>query len=121
MKNDSFVASRRSFSKLAKSRFKTHCLLSNDSFKQMFMVSSGGILVNNEVMSRLAIKQSQFCCSISLAKSKGSLTLYSLAVNVLSIGTRNLVSLHISVPMAEVIGRKAGQPSITFSWTFARP
>ena len=34
MKNDSFVASRRSFSKLARSRFETHCFLSNDSLNK---------------------------------------------------------------------------------------
>ena len=73
MRKDSFVASRRSFSKLAQSRFETHYFLPNDSFKQIFMVSSRGMLVNNEVMSRLDIKQSEFCCSISLAKSNESL------------------------------------------------
>ena len=99
MKNDSFVASRRSFSKLTRSRLETHCCLSNDSFKQMFMVSSRGMLVNNEVMSRLAIKQSEFCCSISLAKSNESLTLYSLEVKSLSTGTRNLAILYMGVPI----------------------
>ena len=89
MEDDSFVASRGSFSKLARSRFETHCFLSNDSFKQIFMVSSRGMLVKNEVILRLAIKQSQFCWSISLAKSNESLTLYSLEVKSLSIGTEN--------------------------------
>ena len=84
------------------------------------MVSSRGMLVNNEVMSRLAIKQSEFCCSISLAKSNESLTLYSLEVKSLSTGTRNLAILYVGVPMTERIARKAGQPSITFLWTFAR-
>ena len=81
----------------------------------MFVVSSRGMLVNNEVMSRLAIKQSEFCCSISLAKSKESLPLYLLEVKSLVIGTRNLAILYMGVPMAEIIGRKAGHPSITFS------
>ena len=80
----------------------------------MFMVSSRGMLVNDEIMSRLAIKQSEFCCSIFLAKSNESLTLYSLEVKSLSIGTRNLAILCIGVLMAEGIGQKAGQPSITF-------
>ena len=57
MKNDSFLASRRSFSKLSPSRFEMHCFLSNDSFQQISMVSlREGMLVNNEVMSRLAQK-----------------------------------------------------------------
>ena len=59
MKNDSFVTSRRSFSKLARSEFETNYFLSNESFKQIFMVLSRRMLVNNEVMSRLAIKQSE--------------------------------------------------------------
>ena len=79
------------------------------------MVSTRGMFVNNEVMSRLSIKQSEFCCSISLAKSNESLTQYSLEVKSLRIGTRNLAILHVGVPMAERIGRKAGQLSITFS------
>ena len=69
MKNDSFVANRRSFSKLARSRFETYCFLSNNSFEQMLMVSSRGMLVNNEVMSRLAIKQSEKLqyCSVAVS------------------------------------------------------
>ena len=84
------------------------------------MVSSRGMLVNNEVMSRLAIKQSEFCRSIPLAKSNEFLTLHSLKVKSLSIGTRNLAILYVGVPLTERIARKAGQPSITFLWTFAR-
>ena len=61
MKNDFIVASCRSFSKLARSRFETHFFFSNDSSKQIFIVSSRGMLVNNEVMSRLSVKQSEFC------------------------------------------------------------
>ena len=53
----------------------------------MFMVSSRGMIVNNEVISRLAIKQSEFCCSISLAKRNESSTLYSLDVKSLSFRT----------------------------------
>ena len=121
MKNDSFAATLRSFSKLARSRFEAHCFLPNDLFKQMFMVSSRGMLVNNEVVSRLAIKQSEFCCSISLAKSKESLTLYSLKVKSLGIGMKNVSIIYVGVLMSDKIGRKAGQPSITFLRTFARP
>ena len=50
MKNDSFVASRRDFSRQARSSSETHRLLSNNSFKQIFMVSFRRLLVNNEVM-----------------------------------------------------------------------
>ena len=67
----------------------------------MFMVLSRGMWVNNEVMSRLAMKTSEFCCSISLAKWNESLTLYSLEVKSLSTETRNLPILYVGVPMAE--------------------
>ena len=87
----------------------------------MFMVSSRGMFTNNEVMSRLAIKQSELCCSISLAKSNESLKLYLLEAKSLSIATRNLAILHVVIPMKDRIGQKAEQPSITFLWTFARP
>ena len=65
-------------------------------------------------MSGLAIKQSEFCRSISLAKSNESLTLYSLEVKSLSIGTRNLAILYVGIPMTERIAQKAGQQSVTF-------
>ena len=39
----------------------------------------------------------------------------------LYIGGKYKDLLHVGVPMAERIGPKAGQPSITFLWTFARP
>ena len=68
------------------------------------------MLVNNEFMSRFAMKQSGFYGSISLAKSNKSLTLHSSKVKSLSIGTRNLAILNLGVSMAERIGRKAGQP-----------
>ena len=80
MKNDYFVESCRTFLKLSRSRVETHGVLSSDSIKQIFMNSLRGMLVKNEVMSRLAIKQSEFCRIISLAKSNESLTLYSLEV-----------------------------------------
>ena len=50
------------------------------------------------------MKQSEFYCSISLVKSNESLTLYSLEVKSLSIGTRNLVILYVGAPMTERIG-----------------
>ena len=78
------------------------------------MVSSRRMLVNNEVVSRLAIKQSEICFSISLAKSKESLTLYSLKVKSLGVGTKNVSILYVGVPMTDRNSRKAGQPSITF-------
>ena len=115
-----FRSKPRSFSKLSWSRFETHCFLLNDSFKQIFVVFPRGILVNNEVVSRLAIKQSGFCWRISLAKSYKSLILYLLEVKSLSIGTKNLAIISVGVSMVARIGWKVGKPSITFLWTFAR-
>ena len=71
------------------------------------MVSSRGILESNEVISRLAIKHSEFCSRISLAKSNDSLTLYSLEAKFLSIVTKNLAVLCVDVPMTERINQKA--------------
>ena len=61
MKNEFFVARGRSFSKQSESRFVTHCFLSNNSFKKIYTISSGGMLVNDEVTSRLAMKQLECC------------------------------------------------------------
>ena len=41
-------------------RIKTHCFISKYSSTKLFTVLSRGMLLNNEVISRLAIKQSQF-------------------------------------------------------------
>ena len=54
------------------------------------------------------MKQSKFCWSISLAKSNKSLTLYSLEVKSLNIGTRNLTVLYLGDPVAEGVGRNQG-------------
>ena len=54
------------------------------------------------------MKQSKFCWSISLAKSNKSLTLYSLEVKSLNIGTRNLTILYLGDPVAEGVGRNQG-------------
>ena len=84
-KNNCFVASRRNFLKVAQPRFETHCFLSNDSFKQIFMVSSRGMLINNEakgvfshfdsfiprsyrfnLVSTLIFRCYSICCSMEL-------------------------------------------------------
>ena len=44
------------------------------------MVLSSGMLVNNEVTSKFARKQSKFCRRSSLAKSEEFLTLCSLEI-----------------------------------------
>ena len=47
---------------------------------QILMVSSKGILVNKESMSRLVMCKFEFCWEISFAKWNESMTLNSLAV-----------------------------------------
>ena len=98
MKNNSFVARHRSFSKLFWSRFQTHYFLSNDPFKQILMVSSRGMLVNNEIISRLAIKQLKFCWRIPLAKPNESLTLRSLKVKSFKYRNKKLSYLICGCP-----------------------
>ena len=68
MKKDSLVASRSSFSKLSSLKFKLNWLLVNDSIKQIFMVLLKGTLVNNKIMSRLAMKKTEICSKFSAAK-----------------------------------------------------
>ena len=78
------------------------------------MTSSSGMLTNNDLMPRYAVKQSQVCWRISLAESNASLRLYSLKVKSLSIGTKNVATLYKGLPKAEKISRKAGKLSVTF-------
>ena len=46
---------------------------------------------------------------------------YSLVVRGSSIGTKNVASLYVGVPMADKIGLKDGRPSVTILWTLAEP
>ena len=80
----------------------------HDSFKQIFMVSSREMLVNNKVMLRIAVKQSEFSWSIFSVKSYEPLTLYSWEAKSVTIGTKNLTTLYVGVPLAKGIRRKAG-------------
>ena len=77
-KKNLFIANSRSLVKLSWSRFETHCFFPNNILKQIFMVLSS--VVNNEVTSRFARKQSKFCWRNPLAKSEEFLTLCSLEV-----------------------------------------
>ena len=47
--------------------------------------------------------------------------MYSLVVRSSSIGTKNFESFSVGVTMAEKIGLKDGRPSVTISWTLAKP
>ena len=61
------------------------------------------------------------CSTISSPNKKVSLTVDSLIVRQLSIGTRNLVVLYVGVPIAENIGLKIGQTSAIALRTLQRP
>ena len=95
--------------------------LSNDSFKQIYMVLFRGVSINNEAMSWIGIKQPELYWSIFLAKPKESLRLHSFYVKFLSTRTGNLSILYVSVLVAERISRKGGQPSANLLWTYAKP
>ena len=61
IKNEKLLESHTKLLKLSQSRSETNWLLANDSFKQIFMVLSRQILMNNEVLLRLRINESEFC------------------------------------------------------------
>ena len=46
---------------------------------------------------------------------------YSLVVRGSRIGTKNLASLYVGVPMADKIVLKDGRLSVTILWTLAKP
>ena len=70
----------------------------------MPIVSSSCILVNKDWMSNEAIYKLVLLLQISFENENKSLTVYSLLVNSLSIGTKNFAKLYELVPMAERIG-----------------
>ena len=74
----------------------------------MSIVSSSGILVNKDWMSNEAMYELVLLLRISFENENESLTVYSLMVNSLSIGTKNFAKLYEQVPMAERIGRSGG-------------
>ena len=57
----------------------------------------------------------------SLANEKESLTVYSLVVTGSMIGTRNLDSLYVGVPIIETIGRNLGRLSTNDLCIFGNP
>ena len=72
----------------------------------MSIVSSSGMLVKRESTSRLPIKNSESCSTISSAKVKESFTVYSLLIKDFKIGTRNFADLWVGVLITNKIGRK---------------
>ena len=77
-------------------------------------VSSRGLLVKSESISKFPMKLLESCSTISLAKLNKSLTLYLVVVNGSKVDTKYFVSLHAGVCKADKIGSKGGQPSTHF-------
>ena len=74
----------------------------------MSIVSSSGILVNKDWMSNEAMYELVLLLRISFENENESLTVYSLMVNSLSIGTKNFAKLYEQAPMAKMIWRSGG-------------
>ena len=74
----------------------------------MSIVSSSGILVNKDWMSNEAMYKLVLLLRISFENENESLTVYSLMVNSLSIGTKNFAKLYEQAPMAKMIWRSGG-------------
>ena len=65
----------------------------------MLMVSLGGLLVKSESTSKLPIQKLLSSSKISLVKEKESLTVNLLIAKKLSIGTKNIATLQMVVPI----------------------
>ena len=66
----------------------------------MSIVSSSGVLVKRESTSRLPIKNSKSCSTVSSAQTK---------VKDFKVGTRNFANLWVGVLVADKIDRKGGK------------
>ena len=74
------------------------------------------MLVKSELTSRLPIKNSKSCATISSDVNE-SFTVYSLLVKDFKIGTRNFANLWVGVLIANKIGRKGRQLWMNFTKT----
>ena len=80
------------------------------SLMQISMVSTRGMLLKSESISKLPIKLQETCSKISVAKLNGS-----------KIGTKYFASLYVGVCKANKIGLKGGQPFTHFLCTLQEP
>ena len=71
----------------------------------MSIVSSNGMLVK-ESTSKLSIKNSESCSTISSAKANESFTLHSLLVKDFKVVTKYFADLYVRVLIADKICRK---------------
>ena len=70
---------------------------------QISMVSSSGISVKSESISKLSLKLLESCSATSVAKLNESLTAYLLLVNGSKIGTKFFARLHVRVSKVDKI------------------
>ena len=84
------------------------------------MVTSSGMLVKSESISKLLMMLLESCSTISVAKLNDCLTVYLLVVNGSKIGTKYFASLYVDVCKADKIGLKGGQPLAHFFMHFTR-
>ena len=89
-------------------------------FVQVSMLSSRGMLVISETISKLPMKLLESCSTISVVRLSESLTVYLLLVNGSKLGTEYFASLHVGVCKVGKIGLKGGQPSTYFFMHFTR-
>ena len=88
---------------------------------QISMISSRGMLVKGESISKLPMKLLESCSIISVTKLNESLTVYLLLVYGSKIGTKYFASLYIGVCKTDKIRLKGGQPSTYFLCTLQEP
>ena len=88
---------------------------------QISMVSSRGMLVKSESISKLPMKLLEYCSMIPVAELRKSLTVYLLVANSSKIGTRCYTSLYVVLCKADKIGLRGGQLSTHFLCTLQEP
>ena len=87
---------------------------------QILIVSSRGILVKIESISKLPMKLLESCSTVPVAKLNESLTVYLLVVSGSKIGNINFASLNAGVCQADKISLKCGNPSTHIFMHFTR-
>ena len=75
------------------------------------MVSSRGMLLKSEPVSKLPMKLLESCSTILAGKLNESLTVYLLLVNGSKTDTKHFASLYVGVCKADKTGLKGRQPS----------
>ena len=88
---------------------------------QISMVSSRGMLVKSESISKLSMKLLEPCSTISVERLNESLTVYLLLVNGSKIGTKYFASFYASVFKADKIDLKGGEEPTHFLCTLQEP